>query len=51
MEHTAELTMSKLKKLIYWNGSSATECGFEGTDVLLDQSDNGHTCNGTLRWN
>ena len=51
MEHTAELTMSELKKLIHWNGSSATECGSEGTNALLDWSDNGHTCNGTLSWN
>ena len=40
--------MSELKKLIHWNGSSATECGSEGTDALLDQSEKGHTRNGTL---
>ena len=51
MDHTAELIMSELKKLIYWNGSSATEYGSEGTDVLLYQSEKGHTRNGTLIWN
>ena len=43
--------MSERKKLIHWNGSSATDCGSEGTDALLDQSDKGHTRNGTLIWN
>ena len=51
LEHTAELTMSERKKLIHWNGSSATDCGSEGTDALLDQRDTGHTRNGTLIWN
>ena len=35
---------------IHWNDSSATECGTKGTDELLDQSDKGHTQNGTLNW-
>ena len=35
---------------MHWNDSNATECGTKGTDELLDQSDKGHTRNGTLNW-
>ena len=35
---------------MHWNENSATECGTKGTDELLDQSDKGHTRNGTLNW-